>query len=99
MTGQMAKKFWIRAHNRYALLFKFWVLAVSTGKKVSKAVTMLHRSNPDLTVDGPIQSDFALNKKLLQDRFPFSSLINKVNILVFPNLDAANITYKHERIK
>ena len=54
---------------------------------------MLHRSNPDLIVDGPIQSDFALNKKLLQDRFPFSSLTNKkVNILVFPNLDAANIT-------
>ena len=38
---------------------------------------MLHRSNPDLIVDGPIQSDFALNKKLLQDRFPFSSLTNK----------------------
>ena len=56
---------------------------------------MLHRSNPDLAVDGPIQSDFALNKGLLQDRFPFSALSNKkVNVLVFPNLDAANITYK-----
>jgi malate dehydrogenase (oxaloacetate-decarboxylating)(NADP+) len=46
-------------------------------------------------VDGPIQSDFALNKKMLQKGFPFSSLSNmKVNVLIFPNLDAANITYK-----
>ena len=45
--------------------------------------------------DGPIQSDFAFNKKLLEERFPFSSLSNKnVNTLIFPNLDAANITYK-----
>jgi malate dehydrogenase (oxaloacetate-decarboxylating)(NADP+) len=63
--------------------------------KVSEAVAILHRSQPELIVDGPIQSDFALNKELLQDRFPFSSLSNKkVNVLVFPNLDAANITYK-----
>jgi malate dehydrogenase (oxaloacetate-decarboxylating)(NADP+) len=46
-------------------------------------------------VDGPVQSDFALNKKMLQKGFPFSSLSNmKVNVLIFPNLDAANITYK-----
>jgi malate dehydrogenase (oxaloacetate-decarboxylating)(NADP+) len=64
-------------------------------KKVSDAVAILHRSNPELMVDGPIQSDFALNKKMLQKGFPFSSLSNmKVNVLIFPNLDAANITYK-----
>jgi malate dehydrogenase (oxaloacetate-decarboxylating)(NADP+) len=56
---------------------------------------MLHRSNPELIVDGPVQSDFALNKEMLQKGFPFSSLSKmKVNVLVFPNLDAANITYK-----
>jgi len=32
-------------------------------KKVSEAVAILHRSNPELIVDGPIQSDFALNKR------------------------------------
>ena len=48
-----------------------------------------------MIVDGPIQSDFALNKDLLQNTFPFSSLSNKkVNVLIFPNLDSANITYK-----
>ena len=95
MTGQMAKIFGLEPVIGMLSFSNFGSSRFPQAKKVSKAVTMLHRSNPDLTVDGPIQSDFALNKKLLQDRFPFSSLINKkVNILVFPNLDAANITYK-----
>ncbi len=63
--------------------------------KVEKAVKFLNRSNPDLVVDGPVQSDFALNKMMLKNKFENSNLTNqKVNILVFPNLDAANITYK-----
>ena len=63
--------------------------------KVREAVSYLHRFFPDLTVDGEIQSDFALNKKMLQDTFPFSRLSGKkVNTLIFPNLEAANITYK-----
>ncbi len=95
MTGQMAKIFGLEPIIGMLSFSNFGSSRFPQAKKVYKAVTMLHRSNPDLTVDGPIQSDFALNKKLLQDRFPFSSLINKkVNILVFPNLDAANITYK-----
>ena len=64
-------------------------------KKVSKAVEILHKNHPDLIVDGPIQSDFALNRDMLKNRFPFSILNGrKVNTLIFPNLDSANITYK-----
>ena len=64
-------------------------------EKVRKAIQMLHETNPDLVVDGEIQTDFALNKKLRQTQFPFSKLAGQqVNTLVFPNLDAANITYK-----
>ena len=64
-------------------------------KKVSKAVEILHENHPELIVDGPIQSDFALNREMLKNRFPFSILNGrKVNTLIFPNLDSANITYK-----
>jgi len=64
-------------------------------KKVSDAVSVLHRKYPDLCVDGEIQADFALNNSLLNDKFPFSKLNNKpVNALIFPNLDSANISYK-----
>jgi len=63
--------------------------------KVRKAVSLLHESHPDLIVDGELQTDFALNGDMLQDVFPFSKLVGKkVNTLIFPNLEAANITYK-----
>lgn len=63
--------------------------------KISQAVSYLHENYPDLIVDGEIQTDFALNSEMLKSKFPFSKLVNKkVNTLIFPNLDAANITYK-----
>jgi len=63
--------------------------------KVRKAVNILHEKNPDLVVDGEIQTDFALNKELRQSQFSFSKLAGqKVNTLIFPNLESANITYK-----
>jgi len=63
--------------------------------KVREAVAYLHKYYPDLIVDGEIQTDFALNAELLKNKFPFSKLAGKkVNTLIFPNLEAANITYK-----
>lgn len=63
--------------------------------KVRKAVSLLHESHPELIIDGELQTDFALNSQMLQEVFPFSRLAGrKVNTLIFPNLDAANITYK-----
>lgn len=95
MTGHMAELFGIEPIIALLSFSNFGSSRFSQAKKVSEAVSILHRSNPNLVVDGPIQSDFALNKDLLHKVFPFSVLNNKkVNILVFPNLDAANITYK-----
>jgi malate dehydrogenase (oxaloacetate-decarboxylating)(NADP+) len=63
--------------------------------KVREAVAYLHRSYPSLVVDGEFQTDFALNNEMRNDIFPHSKLAGKkVNTLIFPNLDAANITYK-----
>jgi len=63
--------------------------------KVRTAVKMLHDQYPDLIVDGEIQANFALNKELLSEMFPFSKLVNKdANVLIFPNLASGNIAYK-----
>lgn len=63
--------------------------------KVREAVSYLHRHYPAMVVDGELQTDFALNDDMLRERFPFSKLVGKkVNALIFPNLDSANITYK-----
>ena len=63
--------------------------------KMSQAAEMLHQSNPELIVDGEIQANFALNKDLIDENFPFSRLKGKkVNTLIFPNLASGNIAYK-----
>ena len=63
--------------------------------KVREAVKLLHKSNPDMIVDGELQTDFALNQEMHQKKFPFSKLAGKkVNALIFPNLDSANSNYK-----
>jgi len=63
--------------------------------KVKDAVSYLHRYYPNLVVDGELQMDFALNRDMRKDKFPFSKLNGRrVNTLVFPNLDSANSTYK-----
>ena len=63
--------------------------------KVRQAVEYLHKVSPDTIVDGELQTDFALNAKLLKKTFPFSKLAGKkVNALIFPNLDSANSNYK-----
>jgi len=95
MTAKTAELFGLEPVVALLSFSNFGSSRFPQAKKVSEAVAMLHKSNPNLLVDGPIQSDFALNKEMLQNGFPFSNLSSKkVNILIFPNLDAANITYK-----
>jgi malate dehydrogenase (oxaloacetate-decarboxylating)(NADP+) len=67
-------------------------------KKIRKAVRYIHKHYPDVNVDGEIQANFALNPEMLKKEFPFSKLVDKnVNVLIFPNLASANISYKMMR--
>ena len=95
MTSRVARMFVIEPVTAMISYSNFGSSENPRAKKVQDAVAILHKTYPDMLVDGELQTDFALNAKLLQDIFPFSKLAGrKVNTLVFPNLDAANITYK-----
>ena len=95
MTAQTVKMFGVEPVVALLSYNNFGSSNFPQAKKVSEAVSYLHRMFPELIADGPVQSDFALNDDMLGERFPFSSLNKrKVNTLIFPNLDAANITYK-----
>ena len=66
-----------------------------TSKKGAEAVAMLHEMHPEVMIDGEMQANFALNKELRTERYPFSKLGNRdVNTLIFPNLSSGNIAYK-----
>ncbi len=63
--------------------------------KMREATRMLHEQHPEIIVDGEIQANFALNKELRDEIFPFSDLARKnTNTLIFPNLVSGNIAYK-----
>ena len=95
MTATTVKMFGIEPIIAMISYSNFGSSVNEKASKVRDAVKYLHRYFPSLIVDGELQTDFALNKKMRMDRFPFSKLTNKkVNTLIFPNLDAANITYK-----
>ncbi len=95
MTANTAKIFGIEPVIAMISFSNFGSSTNESASKVREAVNYLHEHHPDMVIDGEIQADFALNPEMLKAKFPFSKLAGKkVNTLIFPNLEAANITYK-----
>lgn len=95
MTARVVKMFGIEPVIGMVSFSNFGSSESEKASKVRDAVKQLHKFYPNLCVDGELQTDFALNEELRDSRFPFSKLAGKkVNTLIFPNLDSANITYK-----
>ena len=61
--------------------------------KMRAAYEILRERAPDLEVDGEMHSDVALDVSMRKDIMPFSTLKEEANLLVLPNIDAANIAY------
>jgi malate dehydrogenase (oxaloacetate-decarboxylating)(NADP+) len=63
-------------------------------EKVRKAVQLLHKADPALIVDGEVMADVAVSPELLEKNYPFSPLKDGANVLIFPDLNSANVAYK-----
>ncbi|HAH53824.1 MAG TPA: NADP-dependent malic enzyme [Flavobacterium sp.] len=95
MTANVAKLFGVPPVIAMISFSNFGSSTNESATKVREAVDYLHKHHPDMIIDGEIQADFALNPDMLKAKFPFSKLAGKkVNTLIFPNLESANITYK-----
>lgn len=94
-TAELAKKY-TRDPIRVAMLSfgSFGSSKHEYTKHVAQAVSLVKAKAPKLEIDGEMQADVALNMKLREKEFPFSSLKGNANVLVFPNLSSANIAYK-----
>ena len=62
--------------------------------KVVKAVEYIRENYPDIVADGELQLDAAIVPELGASKAPNSPVAGKANVLIFPDLDAANIGYK-----
>jgi malate dehydrogenase (oxaloacetate-decarboxylating)(NADP+) len=95
MTSETVRMFGIKPVLAMVSYSNFGSNSHPSASKVNDAVKYLHKYYPELDIDGEIQTDFALNREMLKDRFGFSKLSGKkVNTLIFPNLDSANTNYK-----
>ena len=63
-------------------------------EKMARAVALLRQRDPSLVVDGEMQADTAFDPETIGRDYPFSTLKEQANVLIFPNLSAGNIAYK-----
>jgi len=95
MTNRVMKIFDIEPNLAMLSYSNFGSAKFKSASKSSNAVAYLHKHFPEIIIDGEIQADFALNMDLRDEKFPFSKIHSKkINGLIFPDLNSANISYK-----
>lgn len=65
----------------------------ASASKMREALEIIRMRNPQLQVDGEMHGDTALDMTLRQKMMPDSTLKGEANLVVLPNIDAANIAY------
>jgi malate dehydrogenase (oxaloacetate-decarboxylating)(NADP+) len=69
-----------------------------SAQKVRDALAIILAKAPGLAVEGEMRADAALSKSVRDNEFPDSRLTSDANLLIMPNIDAANITYNALRV-
>jgi malate dehydrogenase (oxaloacetate-decarboxylating)(NADP+) len=69
-----------------------------SARKMREALALIQARAPGLEAEGEMKADAALSKRILDRMFPDSRLTAAANLLVMPNLDAANITFNALKI-
>ena len=85
---------------RVALLShsSFGTSNLPSARKMRHARDLIRQMNPDLAVEGEMRGSAALSQEILDNAMPDSGFFGPANLLVMPNLDAANISYNLLRI-
>ena len=69
-----------------------------SARKMREALSLIRARDPSLRVDGEMRGDAALSRTILEEVFPESELQSEANLLIMPNVDAANIAHNLLRI-
>jgi malate dehydrogenase (oxaloacetate-decarboxylating)(NADP+) len=94
-TANMAQQY-LQTAPRVAMLSysNFGSAPTPSSTLMKDAVAIAKRKRPDLIIDGEMQVEPAVDEKIAGEFFPFSKIQGDANVLIFPNLSSANISYK-----
>jgi malate dehydrogenase (oxaloacetate-decarboxylating)(NADP+) len=93
LSAEVAESFGIEPRVAMLSFSNFGSTLHPLTERVRRATELVKQRNPDLMVDGEMMADTAVVPELLAE-YPFSTLRQRANILVFPSLEAGNIAYK-----
>lgn len=94
-TANMAEQY-LQTKARVAMLSysNFGSAPTPSSSMMREAVALAKKIRPDLIIDGEMQVEPAVDEKIAGEFFPFSQIQGDANVLIFPNLSSANISYK-----
>jgi malate dehydrogenase (oxaloacetate-decarboxylating)(NADP+) len=93
-AAELARRFDVESRVALLSFSNFGSTQHPATEKVRKAVKIVRGQAPELMVDGEMQADTAVVPAIIEETYPFSSLKEGANVLIFPNLEASNIAYK-----
>jgi len=92
-TAKVARRFGVTPKVAMLSFSNFGTSAELRTDRIEEAIAMVNEMEPDLVIDGPMQADTALIGEIQED-YPFMNFKGPANVLICPNLAAANIAYK-----
>ncbi len=93
-SADVAKSFGIEPRVAMLSFSNFGSVRHPKADKVRRATELVRQQRPDLTVEGEMQADTAVNPEIIEEVYPFSALKGGANVLVFPDLQSANVAFK-----
>jgi malate dehydrogenase (oxaloacetate-decarboxylating)(NADP+) len=93
-TADEARRFGVEPRVAMLSFSNFGSVSHPLVAKVQRATRLATERRPDLVIEGEMQADTAVNPDLIREHFPFSRLRERANVLIFPDLQSANISYK-----
>lgn len=94
LTAETARRFGLEPRIAMISFSNFGSTDHPLSEKARKAVQILKERRPDLIVEGEMQADTAVVPYIAHEDYPWSTIQGDANVLIFPNLDAANAAYK-----